>query len=62
MFSDDDRHFMAEALAFARIAFAEQEVPIGAVVVRARQVVVLQWREAPAPPEVRFRFFRPDSL
>ena len=28
-FSDDDAHFMKEALAFARIAFAEQEVPSG---------------------------------
>jgi tRNA(adenine34) deaminase len=29
-----DAAFMREALAFARIAYAEQEVPIGAVVVR----------------------------
>jgi tRNA(adenine34) deaminase len=29
-----DRLFMAEALAFARIAFSEREVPVGAVVVR----------------------------
>jgi tRNA(adenine34) deaminase len=33
-FSEDDRRFMAEALAFARIAFGEQEVPVGAVVTR----------------------------
>ena len=33
MFTADDLHFMKEALAFARIAFSEQEVPIGAVVV-----------------------------
>jgi tRNA(adenine34) deaminase len=33
-FTPDDTHFMKEALAFARIAFSEQEVPIGAVVVR----------------------------
>jgi tRNA(adenine34) deaminase len=33
-FSPDDSRFMGEALAFARIAYAEQEVPIGAVVVR----------------------------
>jgi tRNA(adenine34) deaminase len=33
-FSADDEHFMKEALAFARIAFSEQEVPVGAVVVR----------------------------
>ena len=31
-FTDADLHFMKEALAFARIAYAEQEVPIGAVV------------------------------
>jgi tRNA(adenine34) deaminase len=33
-FSADDERFMKEALAFARIAFSEREVPIGAVVVR----------------------------
>ena len=33
-FSADDERFMKEALAFARIAFSEQEVPVGAVVVR----------------------------
>jgi tRNA(adenine34) deaminase len=33
-FSPEDSRFMGEALAFARIAYAEQEVPIGAVVVR----------------------------
>ena len=33
-FSPSDGAFMREALAFARIAYAEQEVPIGAVVVR----------------------------
>jgi tRNA(adenine34) deaminase len=33
-FSAADEAFMREALAFARIAYAEQEVPIGAVVVR----------------------------
>ena len=33
-FSAEDERFMREALAFARIAYAEQEVPIGAVVVR----------------------------
>jgi tRNA(Arg) A34 adenosine deaminase TadA len=38
-FNDDDRHFMAEAIAFARIAFAEQEVPIGAVVVRDGKMI-----------------------
>jgi len=32
-FSPADEAFMREALAFARIAYAEQEVPIGAVVV-----------------------------
>ena len=38
-FSPDDRRFMAEALAFARIAYAEQEVPIGAVVVRDGRMI-----------------------
>jgi len=38
-FSRDDEHFMREALAFARIAYAEQEVPIGAIVVRAGRMV-----------------------
>jgi len=33
-FNADDEHFMREAIAFAKIAFSEQEVPIGAVVVR----------------------------
>jgi len=38
-FSPDDEHFMREALAFARIAYAEQEVPIGAVVVRDGKMI-----------------------
>jgi len=33
-FTAGDETFMKEALAFARIAFSEQEVPVGAVVVR----------------------------
>jgi tRNA(adenine34) deaminase len=33
-FSRDDERFMKEALAFARIAFSEQEVPVGAILVR----------------------------
>ena len=33
-FSADDERFLREAIAFARIAFSEQEVPVGAVVVR----------------------------
>jgi len=33
-FTAQDEIYMREALAFARIAFAEQEVPVGAVVVR----------------------------
>jgi tRNA(adenine34) deaminase len=33
-FTAEDHLYMREALAFARIAFSEQEVPIGAVVVR----------------------------
>jgi len=38
-FTADDIHFMKEALAFARIAFSEQEVPIGAVVVREGRMI-----------------------
>lgn len=38
-FSPADALFMAEALAFARIAYAEQEVPIGAAVVRDGRLV-----------------------
>lgn len=38
-FDDADRRFMAEALAFARIAYAEQEVPIGAIVVRDGRMI-----------------------
>ena len=33
-FTPDDEKFLREALAFARIAFSEREVPVGAVVVR----------------------------
>jgi tRNA(adenine34) deaminase len=38
-FTADDQHFMRESLAFARIAFGEQEVPIGAVVVRDGKMI-----------------------
>src|SRR6266496_1909571 len=38
-FTAQDEHFMKEALAFARIAFAEREVPIGAVVVREGKMI-----------------------
>jgi len=38
-FTADDEHFMREALAFARIAFVEQEVPIGAVVVAGGRMI-----------------------
>jgi tRNA(adenine34) deaminase len=38
-FSPADEAFLREALAFARIAYAEQEVPIGAVLVRAGRMV-----------------------
>ena len=38
-FTADDLHFMGEALAFARIAFSEREVPIGAVVVREGKMI-----------------------
>ena len=37
--SSDDERFMGEALAFARIAFGEQEVPVGAVVVRGGRMI-----------------------
>jgi tRNA(adenine34) deaminase len=51
-FSDDDRHFMKEALAFARIAFGEQEVLVGAVVVRDGKMIGRgrNRREAAADP------------
>ncbi|MFN2386492.1 MAG: tRNA adenosine(34) deaminase TadA [Thermoanaerobaculia bacterium] len=35
----DDERFMREALAFARIAFSEKEVPVGAVVVREGRMI-----------------------
>ena len=38
-FSAEDAQFMSEALAFARIAFAEQEVPIGAVMVGGGKMI-----------------------
>jgi tRNA(adenine34) deaminase len=38
-FSRADHEFMKEAIAFARIAFGEQEVPIGAVVVRDGKMI-----------------------
>jgi len=38
-FTAEDELYMREALAFARIAFAEQEVPVGAVVVREGRLV-----------------------
>jgi tRNA(adenine34) deaminase len=38
-FTAEDVLYMKEALAFARIAFAEQEVPVGAVVVREGRLV-----------------------
>jgi tRNA(adenine34) deaminase len=38
-FTADDSHFMKEALAFARIAFSEQEVPVGAVVARDGKMI-----------------------
>jgi tRNA(adenine34) deaminase len=38
-FTTSDVDFMKEALAFARIAFAEQEVPIGSVVVREGRMI-----------------------
>ena len=38
-FTAEDEIFMKEALAFARIAFSEQEVPVGAVVVRDGRMI-----------------------
>jgi len=38
-FTDEDSRFMKEALAFAKIAFSEREVPIGAVVVRDGKMI-----------------------
>ena len=37
--SSQDELFMSEALAFARIAFGEREVPVGAVVVREGRMI-----------------------
>jgi tRNA(adenine34) deaminase len=39
VFRAADETYMREALAFARIAFGEQEVPVGAVVVRDGKIV-----------------------
>ena len=39
MHNPDDERFMREALAFARIAFSEKEVPVGAVVVREGRMI-----------------------
>ena len=51
-FTAEDGTFMREALAFARIAYAEQEVPIGAVVVSEGRIVGRgrNRREAAADP------------
>ena len=51
-FTADDAIFFREALAFARIAYAEREVPIGAVVVQAGRIVGRgrNQREARADP------------
>ena len=38
-FTAEDEGFMREALAFARIAFSEREVPVGAVVVRQGKMI-----------------------
>ena len=38
-FTAADEGFMREALAFARIAFSEKEVPVGAVVVRQGKMI-----------------------
>ena len=38
-FTAEDEQFMKEALAFARIAYSEQEVPVGAVLVREGKMI-----------------------
>src|SRR5881628_3121280 len=38
-FTAEDEQFMKEALAFARIAYSEQEVPVGAVLVRGGKMI-----------------------
>ncbi len=38
-FASDDERFLREAIAFAKIAFSEREVPIGAVVVREGHMI-----------------------
>jgi len=38
-FDSEDETFLREAIAFARIAFSEQEVPVGAVVVREGHMI-----------------------
>jgi tRNA(adenine34) deaminase len=38
-FDSEDETFLREAIAFARIAFSEQEVPVGAVVVREGRMI-----------------------
>jgi len=39
LFTADDRLYLNEALAFARIAFSEREVPVGAVVVKDGRMI-----------------------
>src|SRR6476661_3891329 len=58
-FTANDEHFMKEALAFARIAFSEQEVPIGSVVVRDGRMIG-RGRKRPTRPH-RLRLRRPES-
>ena len=38
-FTPDDEKFLREAIAFAKIAFSEQEVPVGAVVVHGERMI-----------------------
>jgi tRNA(adenine34) deaminase len=38
-FTPDDEKFLREAIAFAKISFSEQEVPVGAVVVREGHMI-----------------------
>ncbi|MDQ6939225.1 MAG: deaminase, partial [Verrucomicrobiota bacterium] len=42
---DSDEHFMREALRQARKAYESDEVPIGAVVVRAGTIIGRAWNQ-----------------
>ncbi len=54
-----DRHFMALALEQARMAYAVEEVPVGAVAVAARRIVGTGWnrKESTADPTAHAEMF-----